>query len=108
MTPMPDTAPMPPVRFFDAPLDFIAQPAHAQATFVAASDEIDAAHWRAFAVAAHAAGRRLVALWGSDEGGGTLAVWAAYDLVEGLACVRLSMRLQIGRASCRERVSSPV
>ena len=93
MTPMPDTAPMPPVRFFDAPLDFIAQPAHAQATFVAASDEIDAAHWRAFAVAAHAAGRRLVALWASDEGGGTLAVWAAYDLVEGLACVRLSMRL---------------
>ena len=44
---MPDTAPMLPVRFFDAPLDFIAQPAHAQATFVAASDEIDAAHWRA-------------------------------------------------------------
>ena len=87
MIPMPDTAPL---HFLDTPLNFVAQAAHAQPTFVA---DADATLWRAFAVAAHAAGRRLVALWGSDEGQGTLAVWAAYDLVEGLACVRLSMRL---------------
>ena len=87
MIPMPDTAPL---HFLDTPLNFVAQAAHAQPTFVA---DADATLWRAFAVAAHVAGRRLVALWGSDEGQGTLAVWAAYDLIEGLACVRLSMRL---------------
>ncbi|HUP09823.1 MAG TPA: NADH-quinone oxidoreductase subunit C [Caldimonas sp.] len=55
---------------------------------------VDAPRWLDAARHAHAAGSRLVSLWGTDRramAGGTLAVSAAYALPEGLAWVDLPM-----------------
>jgi Ni,Fe-hydrogenase III large subunit/Ni,Fe-hydrogenase III component G len=79
------------MRFLDQAIDFEPLSDHAVPVFVA---RVDAAAWRAFAVAAREAKRRLVALWGSDErerGGPGLAMHAAFDLLEGLVCLSLPL-----------------
>ena len=74
----------------DQPIAFTAQTGHAIPTLCA---EVDAAQWLSFASAARLSGRRLVALWASDERerNDTLAVHAAFDLVEGLTCLTLAV-----------------
>lgn len=73
----------------DQPIDFAPLPGQATPTFAA---RVTADEWAAFARAAQAADRRLVALWGCDErdrGTRQFAVHAAYDLAEGLVCLTL-------------------
>ena len=67
-------------------------PGHASPTWAA---RVDAQALRAFCAAVHAAERRLVALWGSDERDRDaqlgFALHAAFDLAEGLVCLTLPL-----------------
>ena len=80
------------MQFLDQPIEFRPLSGHAQATWSArvSSDELSA-----FCAAAQAAGRRLIALWGSDERdrGPTFGytLHTAFDLSEGLACLQLPL-----------------
>ena len=81
-----------PMKFLEQPIEFKPQTGHAQATWSAcvSSDELTT-----FCAAAQAAGRRLLALWGSDERdrGPTFGftLHAAFDLSEGLVCLNLPL-----------------
>ena len=76
------------MQFLNQAIEFTQLPDHAAPTW---SATVDAAALRAFSRAACAAERRLVALWGSDERAttGDFALYTAFDIVEGLACLRL-------------------
>ncbi|WP_263769749.1 NADH-quinone oxidoreductase subunit C [Propionivibrio soli] len=78
------------MRFLDQPIEFESLPGHAIPVFAARTTADELA---AFCHAAHAAERRLVALWGSDERdrepGAGYALHVAFDLAEGLVCLTL-------------------
>ena len=80
------------MQFLDQPIEFTLQRDHAIPTWVA---RVDARGLLAFCAAAHAAERRLVTLWGSDERDRDAlmgyALHVAFDLVEGLACLTLPL-----------------
>ncbi len=78
------------MQFLAQPVEFELQANHALPVYaarVSADELID------FCRAAHVAERRLVTLWGSDERDRNegLAVHAAFDLAEGLACLTLPL-----------------
>ncbi|WP_153111921.1 NADH-quinone oxidoreductase subunit C [Propionivibrio limicola] len=82
-------------QFFDLPITFTRQPEH---VFPAWEAEADEAALEEFCIAAHRAGRRLVALWGCDKRDRQpdvpargFALHVALDLAEGLACLTLPM-----------------
>ncbi|MDR1708705.1 MAG: NADH-quinone oxidoreductase subunit C [Candidatus Accumulibacter sp.] len=79
------------MRFLNQSIDFEPLPGHAAPVF--AGRAAGAGAWSAFAAAAHKAGRPLIALWASDEcdRGEGLAVHAAFDVAEGLACLTLPL-----------------
>ena len=80
------------MQFLDQAIEFTALGDHATPTWVA---RVDDEELQRFCVAAHHAGRRLVALWGSDErdrdAHGGFALHVALDLAEGLACLTLPL-----------------
>ena len=80
------------MQFLNEPIEFEQLADHAVATYAASVAESELP---AFCEAAHAAGRRIVALWGSDERdrekGAGFALHVAFDLAEGLACLRLPL-----------------
>jgi Ni,Fe-hydrogenase III large subunit/Ni,Fe-hydrogenase III component G len=80
------------MRFLNQPIEFTTLAGHATATF---AGEAGASELVAFCRAASDAGRRLVALWGSDERDRSdthgYALHVAIDLAEGLACLTLAL-----------------
>lgn len=81
------------MRFLNQPIEFQALAGHAVPTWGA---QVGPRELNAFCTAAQVAGRRLVALWGSDErdrpggdGKHGYTLHVALDLGEGLACLRL-------------------
>jgi len=85
------------MRFLNQPVEFQALPGHATPCW---SARVGAHDLNAFCTAAQVAGRRLIALWGSDErdrpatdGGHDnkhgYALHVALDLAEGLVCLTL-------------------
>ncbi|MDR1162741.1 MAG: NADH-quinone oxidoreductase subunit C [Candidatus Accumulibacter sp.] len=75
--------------FLDQPLEFTRVEGGDALAYTARAD-FEA--FGEFALAAYESGRRLVALWGGDERDAEtpgIAVCAAFDLPEGLACVKL-------------------
>jgi Ni,Fe-hydrogenase III large subunit/Ni,Fe-hydrogenase III component G len=84
------------MQFLDQGIGFELLPGHASPTWAA---RVDAPALRAFCAAAHAAERRLVALWGSDERDRDgmhddalgYALHLAFDLAEGLVCLTLPL-----------------
>ena len=80
------------MQFLDQPIEFTLQRDHATPTWAA---RVDAPGLLAFCAAVHAAERRLVALWGSDERDRDAdlgyALHVAFDLAEGLACLTLPL-----------------
>ncbi len=80
------------MQFLEQAINFELLAGHATPTWAA---RVDAPALRAFCAAAHAAERRLVALWGSDERDRDArcgyALHAAFDLAEGLACLTLPL-----------------
>ena len=84
------------MQFFDQAIDFEPLGGHAAATAVSTyAARVGAEELLAFCAAARKAGRRLVALWGSDErdrgNGAGFALHAAFDLPDGLACLTLPL-----------------
>ena len=83
------------MQFLDQAIEFETLAEHAIPTHAA---RVNAEELLAFCTAAQAAGRRLVALWGSDERDRSdrgsrqeLALHVAFDLAEGLACLTLPL-----------------
>jgi len=80
------------MRFLNQSVDFAPLAGHAQPTWAAT---VTARELNAFCTAAQVAGRRLVALWGSDrrdrDAEHGYAVHLALDLVEGLVCLTLPL-----------------
>lgn len=80
------------MQFLDQPIEFILLRDHATPTWAA---RVEARGLLAFCAAVHAAERRLVALWGSDERDRDAlmgyALHVAFDLAEGLACLTLPL-----------------
>ena len=80
------------MQFLEQGIAFELLPDHATPSWAA---RVTASQLRAFCGAAHAAERRLVALWGSDERDRDAqygyALHAAFDLAEGLVCLTLPM-----------------
>jgi len=80
------------MQFLNLPIEFEPLASHAAPTYAACVNEVEL---QAFSEAAYAAGRRLVALWGSDERNREaslgFAVHFAFDLIEGLACLTLPL-----------------
>ena len=80
------------MRLLDQAIEFSALAAHPVPTFTA---RVDARQLLDFCHAVHAAERRLVALWGSDERDRDAthgyALHVAFDLREGLACLTLPL-----------------
>ncbi|MDR0576827.1 MAG: NADH-quinone oxidoreductase subunit C [Candidatus Accumulibacter sp.] len=79
------------MQFLDQTIEFDPLPGHAAPVYAARAGS--AGEWLAFCSAARKAERRLVALWGGDERdrGEGFALHAAFDLVEGLACLTLPL-----------------
>ncbi len=80
------------MRFLDQAINFTLLSEQTPAAHVAV---VDAAQLLDFCLAARAAGRRLVSLWGSDERDREthpgFALHIAFDLAEGLACLSLPL-----------------
>lgn len=80
------------MQFLNQPIEFEQLADHAVATYAACVEDSELV---AFCEGASAAGRRLVALWGSDERsketGLGFALHVAFDLSEGLACLTLPL-----------------
>ena len=78
------------MQFLEQSIEFTPLAGHATPTFAA---QASAHGLIAFCIAANKKGRRLVALWGSDERdrGQGFALHAAIDLDEGLACLSLPL-----------------
>jgi Ni,Fe-hydrogenase III large subunit/Ni,Fe-hydrogenase III component G len=80
------------MQFLDQTIEFEALADHATLTCVA---RVTGRELLAFCGAAHAAERRLVALWGSDErdrdAKSGYALHVAFDLAEGLVCLTLPL-----------------
>ena len=80
------------MQFLNQGIEFETLADHATPTYAACVND---AELLAFCEAAHTAGRRLVALWGSDERhqGASMgfALHVAFDLNEGLACLTLPL-----------------
>lgn len=78
------------MQLLDQPIAFKALPDHATPTFAA---RVTAGELLSFCAAAYTAGRRLVAIWGSDEqdrdASAGYALHVALDMEEGLACLSL-------------------
>lgn len=81
-----------PMQFLDQAIEFEALADHAVPTYAACVNE---GELLAFCDAAHAGGRRIVSLWGSDERNREtrlgFALHVAFDLAEGLACLTLPL-----------------
>ena len=79
------------MRFLDQSIEFTPLPG-AVSAFTA---HVSTGQLLAFSRAVHAAGRRLVSLWGSDErdrdAAQGLALHVAFDLTEGLVCLTLPL-----------------
>ena len=79
------------MRFLDQSIEFTPLPG-AVSVFTA---HVSTGQLLAFSRAVHAAGRRLVSLWGSDErdrdAAQGLALHVAFDLTEGLVCLTLPL-----------------
>ncbi len=80
------------MQFLNQPIEFKPLPDHASPTCVA---RVTANELKSFCSAAHAADRRLVALWGSDErdrdAQSGFALHVAFDLAEALVCLTLPL-----------------
>ncbi|TKC81449.1 Ni,Fe-hydrogenase III large subunit [Trinickia terrae] len=53
--------------------------------------DVDASAWRDFARTAHTEGGRLIAVWGTETAGSIRSVSAAYECVDGVLWVRLTV-----------------
>ena len=86
------------MQFLDQTIEFEALPGQAMPVYVA---HVNADELTAFCAAAQTAGRRLIALWGSDErdrdSQADFLLHAAIDLAEGLACLSLPLNLPISQ-----------